>query len=359
LTFFRLLSEDQGLLYASLMIYPVVTLMWLISLKLYYSRKKVPYLSLSAALLIVVLYYTFIMFTNTSTLENTMSQAIFRGFNDSSFILLVFGFYQLYNVTSIRSRIIVYGICLLPLLIAKLFWVETILILLLAVVAWYLFSGSIGNDRKFQWAIAAFIAGKILGIFITEIGASLNWILFVYHLIPLCFYCILFFVLFERVLELMQSSYKASITDPLTGLYNRRFFESRLQNSINNGEPVSVIFSDIDNFKKLNDTKGHKAGDDVLKQVAAIFMEEIEGSGFAGRYGGEEMVILVTDPSINMTKFTETIRSRIEKETIVTASIGYSKYLGGVQFQELIKQADEAMYQAKTAGKNRVISYTP
>jgi diguanylate cyclase (GGDEF)-like protein len=117
------------------------------------------------------------------------------------------------------------------------------------------------------------------------------------------------------------------------------------------------LFSDIDNFKKLNDTKGHQMGDNVLKQVAAIMKEESEDFGIAGRYGGEEIVVMITDPSINMESFAERVRQRVEEETLVTVSLGYSKYDRGVTVEQLIKQADEAMYKAKTSGKNKVVRY--
>ena len=164
-------------------------------------------------------------------------------------------------------------------------------------------------------------------------------------------------ILFERVVELMQAIYNSSITDGLTRLYNRKFFYNRVTQHVQRHLPVYILFSDIDNFKKLNDTQGHQMGDNVLKQVAQIMKDEAEECGIAGRYGGEEMVIMVSDPSVKMDAFAEQIRSRIEKETIVTASIGYSKYKNGLSAEELIKQADEAMYRAKTTGKNKVVKY--
>jgi diguanylate cyclase (GGDEF)-like protein len=157
--------------------------------------------------------------------------------------------------------------------------------------------------------------------------------------------------------EIMQAIYNTSITDGLTRLYNRKFFDRRVAQYVQRGYPVSVLFSDIDNFKKLNDTKGHQTGDEILKQVAEILRQESEECGIAGRYGGEEMVVLVTDPAVKMDQFAERIRSRIESETIVTASIGYSRSKGNVTADELVRQADEAMYKAKTSGKNKVVKF--
>lgn len=173
------------------------------------------------------------------------------------------------------------------------------------------------------------------------------------------YYVMLFVVLFERVVERLMTTYRKSITDGLTGLYNRRYFMAKANQYIRHGIPVSVIFIDIDNFKKLNDTQGHQKGDEALKAVAAILMEEAEDAGLlAGRLGGEEMVVLVTDPELNAAEFAEKIRARVEAEAGVTVSIGCSKHRKGMTAEELVKQADEAMYQAKATGKNKVVKYT-
>jgi two-component system cell cycle response regulator len=164
-------------------------------------------------------------------------------------------------------------------------------------------------------------------------------------------------ILFERVVELLQATYKSSITDGLTGLYNRRFWFGRVAQHVAEKIGVSVIFTDIDNFKKLNDTQGHHMGDAMLKQVAEIIMEECESVGIAGRYGGEELVALITDRKTNVAVVAENVRRRVETETIVTISVGYSQYVNGVSAAELIKQADDAMYHSKTTGKNKVTGY--
>src|SRR5690606_19314217 len=100
----------------------------------------------------------------------------------------------------------------------------------------------------------------------------------------------------------------------LTGLYNRKFLIKRVSQYTARELPVSILFFDIDNFKKLNDTRGHQAGDDALRRVAHILLEESEQIGIVGRYGGEEMVILVTDPSVKPGNLAEQIRLRIEQE---------------------------------------------
>ncbi|MDF2721617.1 MAG: hypothetical protein K0Q59_1292 [Paenibacillus sp.] len=176
--------------------------------------------------------------------------------------------------------------------------------------------------------------------------------------LPCVYYFILFVLLFARTVELMQASYRTSITDGLTGLYNRRYMVSKATQYLQHGYSVALLFSDIDNFKKLNDTFGHDAGDEALKAVAAILQEVSEPYGFAGRFGGEEMVVLVTDPAADMGKFCENVRARIEAEAGVTVSIGYCSSHAGITAEKLISQADEAMYKAKTTGKNKVVKYS-
>ena len=119
------------------------------------------------------------------------------------------------------------------------------------------------------------------------------------------------------------------------------------------GMKISTIFCDIDNFKKLNDTQGHARADEVLKQVAAIMEEELDGIGITGRYGGEELVALVVDRKVKPAQVAESIRARVASESIVTISIGYSVLRKGVRGDELMKQADKAMYHSKTTGKTR------
>lgn len=175
--------------------------------------------------------------------------------------------------------------------------------------------------------------------------------------LPVLFYTLVFFILFRRIVELMQSIYRSAITDGLTGLYNRRHFMKYLDHYTAQALKISAIFCDIDNFKKLNDTQGHARADEVLKQVAAIMEEELDGIGITGRYGGEELVALVVDRKIKPSQVAENIRARVAAETIVTISVGYSVLRQGVQGDELMNQADKAMYHSKTTGKNKVTDY--
>lgn len=180
--------------------------------------------------------------------------------------------------------------------------------------------------------------------------------------VSLCFIAMsvwfLFMVMFRRFAEMMLYMSRSSFTDPLTGLYNRRYFTRQAEKAVADGVYVSAIFCDLDNFKRLNDTQGHDVGDEQLIQVARILSECCEDVGIVGRYGGEEMVVLVTKESQDPVELAERIRERVENESLVTVSVGVCRYVSGMAAAQLLKCADEAMYEAKTSGKNRVVLYS-
>ena len=122
----------------------------------------------------------------------------------------------------------------------------------------------------------------------------LIWLISVSQLLPIIYYTLLFILLFEWVIERLMYTYQSSIMDGLTGLYNRRHFYSKAELLLQGSKPMAIIFCDIDNFKKLNDTHGHHKADGVLKQVAEIIKEESSGIGSAGRYGGEELLSCIS-----------------------------------------------------------------
>ncbi|WP_258171326.1 GGDEF domain-containing protein [Paenibacillus sp. R14(2021)] len=179
-------------------------------------------------------------------------------------------------------------------------------------------------------------------------------ILILAQLLPVVYYTLLFLLLFEWVLERLLLTFQSSITDGLTSLYNRRHFTKKAEQLLRESKRIAIIFCDIDNFKKLNDTQGHHKADGVLKQVAEILKEETAGIGTAGRYGGEELLGLVAAAGVKPEEVAESIRKRVEKETMVTISVGVSVTREGISIAEVVSQADEAMYQSKTSGKNKV-----
>lgn len=150
--------------------------------------------------------------------------------------------------------------------------------------------------------------------------------------------------------------------DPLTGLPRRTALIERLEAEIlraeREGQPVSVVFCDLDNFKRCNDTYGHKAGDEALRKAAGVLRACLRKYDLAARYGGEELVaVLAAADQPGAMAIADRIRQGIEAEAGygVTASIGVATYpMDGVDAGELIQAADKAMYAAKQAGKNRV-----
>ena len=156
--------------------------------------------------------------------------------------------------------------------------------------------------------------------------------------------------------------------DGLTALLNRRHWESCLDREFSRhtryNNPASLVLFDIDHFKMLNDTHGHPAGDEVIRQVAGVTRLMVRDTDYAGRYGGEEFVVLLPDTPLEGARlFAERLRKAIEELNIVheqqslkcTVSIGVAcTHPGMPSYQMLIEEADKALYQAKSAGRNRV-----
>jgi diguanylate cyclase (GGDEF)-like protein len=172
----------------------------------------------------------------------------------------------------------------------------------------------------------------------------------------------------ERTQRQAQFYAQAAIVDPSSGLFNRPYFQSRLQEELQRATrqntPVSLLMLDIDSFKSINDTFGHLAGDTVIKDVADILKSSVRVFDVCARYGGEEFAVVMPGSSLDSaTAIAERIRQRIHSYHStdralsglrVTVSIGVAESgpLGSVR--ELIERADGALYAAKRAGKNRV-----
>jgi two-component system cell cycle response regulator len=175
----------------------------------------------------------------------------------------------------------------------------------------------------------------------------------------------------ERLRATVSSAVELAITDPLTGLYNRRYLEAHLNSvvarAIATAKPACLLLFDIDHFKDINDTYGHDAGDDVLRDFAERLRRGVRGIDLVARYGGEEFVLIMpeTDASFAAT-VAERLRSDVEKVAFttksgfsfpVTVSIGLAEWQGPADGAEtLIRRADKALYAAKRAGRNRVVA---
>ncbi|HVK72395.1 MAG TPA: sensor domain-containing diguanylate cyclase [Kofleriaceae bacterium] len=168
--------------------------------------------------------------------------------------------------------------------------------------------------------------------------------------------------------------YEMAMVDGLTGLFVRRYFDARIDEEIERarryGTPFAVVMMDIDDFKHLNDTHGHLAGDRVLREVAAQVKRQMRGVDTAARYGGEEIaLILPRTELVAALNQAERIRGAIADHRVsagedgpvlgVTASFGIAAFpeSGAEGAEELVRRADRALYRAKKTGKNRVELY--
>ena len=177
-------------------------------------------------------------------------------------------------------------------------------------------------------------------------------------------------LLTDQLRERNKELDRVTRTDALTGLYNRRHLEERLGQIMSaarrSGRAVSVLMCDLDGFKAINDTRGHNVGDTVLRVIGERLRREVRAEDVAGRWGGEEFLVILEDTAaVDAVVVAERIRSCIGNEPIevageapvqVTVSIG--RAAGTRDGEELVRRADAALYDAKAAGRNRVMSAT-
>lgn len=167
--------------------------------------------------------------------------------------------------------------------------------------------------------------------------------------------------------EHLEEQRQKALIDPLTGLPNRAAWTERLEHEIaqwqQHGNTLSLAMLDLDHFKRINDNYGHLAGDKVLKIIATVLRKRMRGNDFIARFGGEEFVLLLpaTPPAVGA-KFLETLRAAIEacpfhfkgERVTITVSMGLTTFRAGEHSDLVLKRADQALYRAKNAGRNRV-----
>jgi diguanylate cyclase (GGDEF)-like protein len=165
---------------------------------------------------------------------------------------------------------------------------------------------------------------------------------------------------------------RQSLTDEMTGLSNFRAFQGRLALEHERAEkknlPYCVLFFDVDHFKHFNDRNGHPAGDDALRKVAEVLRSVSSRTEFVARYGGEEFVVLTSGTDLEQGRaFAERARIEIENTKFpfgehqplgkVSVSIGVAVFEPGIGAEEMLKRADQALYESKQSGRNRVTAF--
>jgi len=155
-----------------------------------------------------------------------------------------------------------------------------------------------------------------------------------------------------------------SFKDPLTGVYNRRYFALRIEEEARRharfGEPLSLVLLDLDRFKSINDELGHRAGDDTLREAAQLIVASSRSFSVVTRYGGDEFaVLLVNTPKAGAVKYAQRIKDVVERHRFVhgplTASVGIAALPEDVtQSDDLVPAADRALYAAKRSGRNLI-----
>ena len=225
---------------------------------------------------------------------------------------------------------------------------------------------------------AAFFAGAPSGIFISIVSA-VTWLaaalsyghqysniaIPVWNMITRLGYFILHTLLLSKFVKLHGVTRNLSITDPLTGAYNWRFFEEVMarekERSRRTGKPFSLAYFDLDNFKSLNDKDGHSAGDDLLRTITVEIRKLISSRDMLARLGGDEFIILLSETDVEDAKKVvgrinlELLKIMVRRNWPVTLSIGVVTFRDvSLEIDQAVKTVDDLMYKAKKAGKNSV-----
>lgn len=171
----------------------------------------------------------------------------------------------------------------------------------------------------------------------------------------------------QKLLEQLQVTQHSASYDALTGVYNRNMFEDHLKKEMHRAKrysnTLSVILMDIDDFKEINDTHGHKIGDEVLVKLSVVVQKHLRESDIIARWGGEEFIIILPEMTLSEAENkAEELRQLVEDEVFVkslkvTCSFGVTEYMSGDTLDSIFIRSDDAMYKAKACHKNNVKSF--
>ncbi|WP_433305135.1 diguanylate cyclase [Actinoplanes sp. CA-030573] len=184
---------------------------------------------------------------------------------------------------------------------------------------------------------------------------------------------VLFLLVLTRMAGLISAQRRIAMADGLTGVYTRRFLSEALraesERAVRHGGTVAMLLTDVDHFKNINDTYGHPAGDQVLREVARRLRDTCRSSDVVARFGGEEFAVLVTgEVPDGLCALAERLREQIAGAPVlvdgstaiaVTVSVGAAALPGSASTEELLSAADAALYAAKRGGRNRVVMNDP
>jgi diguanylate cyclase (GGDEF)-like protein len=169
--------------------------------------------------------------------------------------------------------------------------------------------------------------------------------------------------LFTSINESVSMLYDAAIHDEKTGLYNNKFFETifemEAEKARRGQQKLSMIMTDIDHFKKINDTLGHMKADELLKRLAEVMLKQIRKSDIVSRFGGEEFIVLLPETNLEKAKkFAARLKTAIHADPVlkkfhVNVSGGISQYKDKESRSKLKERVDKALYKAKEGGRDR------
>lgn len=334
-----------------------------------------------------------------SSLRGQISEFFSIIISNELFLFCMVAFYEVFlSFLRIRTKTRLIGPCLLILQLPLLLWytyfnpdfhtrvliVNCFLTIMSLNISWLILSTFSKKQRPFRFfasipfifmffmsaiRVVLYLAGNPLpetllssssyAVFIVLYGILVAWISFS--------------VIFISANELQTQLSQIALTDPLTGALNRRALKETVKRAISRAKrdnsPLSLIITDLDHFKKINDIYGHPAGDAVLKHTVKLYLGKLRTEDLLARYGGEEFVIVL--PGVNVAGafvVAERLRAACEKNIVpfddhliqVTSSFGttcLSKETIG--YETLVKQADEALYRAKEQGRNKTVSFLP